>query len=75
MILGQREAVTDCNDFKDINKNNLENDRFDEFGTAMPDGRLCEPSDGREIRLHDAIKKLKELGRPLTKEEMEEFYV
>ena len=43
------------------------------FGEAMPDSRLTEPSDGKVFRLREAIILSKKLGRPLTKEEMEEF--
>ena len=43
------------------------------FGEDMPDSRLTEPSDGKVFRLRDAIIRSKKLGRPLTKEEMEEF--
>ena len=40
---------------------------------VMPDSRLTEPSDGKVFRLREAIILSKKLGRPLTKEEMEEF--
>ena len=50
-------------------------DKYDMFGTAMPDGRLTEPSDGRVIRLKDAIALSEKLGRQLTQEEVEQFYV
>ena len=43
------------------------------FGEVMPDSRLTEPSDGKVFRLREAIILSKKLGRPLTKEEMEEF--
>ena len=43
------------------------------FGEDMPDSRLTEPSDGTVFRLREAIILSKKLGRPLTKEEMEEF--
>ena len=43
------------------------------FGEDMPDSRLTEPSDGKVFRLREAIIRSKKLGRPLTKEEMEEF--
>lgn len=43
------------------------------FGEPMPDSRLTEPSDGKVYRLREAIILSKKLGRPLTKEEMEEF--
>lgn len=43
------------------------------FGEDMPDSRLTEPSDGKVFRLREAIILSKKLGRPLTKEEMEEF--
>ena len=50
-------------------------DKYDLFGTEMPDGRLTEPSDGRVIRLRDAIALSEKLGRQLTPEEVEQFYV
>ena len=50
-------------------------DRFDRFGEEMPDGRLTAPSDGKTYRLREAILLSKQLGRPLTKEEMKEFEV
>lgn len=50
-------------------------DRFDRFGEEMPDGRLTAPSDGKTYRLREAILLSKQLGRPLTKEEMNEFEV
>ena len=43
------------------------------FGEVMPDSRLTQPSDGKVFRLREAIILSKKLGRPLTKEEMEEF--
>ena len=43
------------------------------FVEPMPDSRLTEPSDGKVYRLREAIILSKKLGRPLTKEEMEEF--
>ena len=50
-------------------------DYLDKFGTEMQDGRLTEPSDGKIYKLREAILASKKLGRPLTKEEMEEFEV
>lgn len=50
-------------------------DNFDRFGEAMPDGRLTEPSDGKVYRLREAILLSKQLGRPLSEEEMKQFEV
>lgn len=50
-------------------------DRFDKFGEAMPDGRLTAPSDRKVYRLREAILLSKQLGRPLTPEEMKQFEV
>lgn len=46
---------------------------YNNFEDAFPDGRLVEPGNGKTIRLREAIKKIEELGRPLTKEEISEF--
>lgn len=49
-----------------------------EFEDAFPDGCYTpswEEQDHRPIRFWDAIKKVEELGRPLTEEELEEFFV
>lgn len=48
-------------------------DKFDKFGEAMSDGRLTAPSDGKVYRLREAILLSKQLGRPLTQEEMKQF--
>ncbi|MCM1101711.1 MAG: hypothetical protein NC398_10035 [Acetatifactor muris] len=50
-------------------------DRFDKFGEKMPDGRLTAPSDGKVYRLREAILLSKQLGRPLTQEEIRQFEV
>lgn len=50
-------------------------DQFDQFGEAMPDGRLTQPSDGKKYRLREAILLSKELGRALTEEEMIKFEI
>lgn len=39
------------------------------------DSRLTEPSDGKRYRWREMVDKVKELGRPLTVEEAEEFRV
>lgn len=39
------------------------------------DSRLTEPSDGKRYRWRDMIDRCKQLGRPLTEEEAEEFRV
>ena len=41
------------------------------FGEEFQDSRLTEQSDGKIFRLREAILLSKKLGRPLTKEEME----
>lgn len=43
------------------------------FGEEFQDSRLTEQSDGKIFRLREAILLSKKLGRPLTKEEMENF--
>jgi len=50
-------------------------DRFDRFGETMSDGRLTAPSDGKVYRLREAILLSKQLGRPLTQEEMKQFEI
>ena len=45
----------------------------EQFGEEMLDGRLTVPSDGKTYKLREAIQYSEELGRPLTKEEMEQF--
>ncbi len=45
------------------------------FGEEMSDSRLTEPSDGKVFRLREAILLSKRLGRPLTKNEMQNFYI
>ncbi len=50
-------------------------DKFDRFGEVMPDGRLTAPSDGKVYRLREAILLSKQLGRPLSPEEMKKFEV
>lgn len=40
------------------------------------DGRLvASPIDNKEIRARDAYEKVVELGRPLTEEELKQFFV
>ena len=43
------------------------------FGEEFQDSRLTEQSDGKIFRLREAILLSKKLGRPLTKEEIENF--
>ncbi len=50
-------------------------DKFDMFGEAMSDGRLTTPSDGKVYRLREAIILSKQLGRPLSADEMKQFEV
>lgn len=54
-------------------KRSKEPDVAMKFGEDMLDSRLTDPSDGKVFRLREAIILSKKLGRPLTKEEMEEF--
>lgn len=56
-------------------KSKIKNSRFEQFGEAMQDGRLTEPSDGKVYRLREAILKSKQLGRPLTTQEMKKFEI
>lgn len=48
---------------------------MDKFGEAMTDGRLTAPSDGKVYRLREAILLSKQLGRPLSQDEMKRFEV
>lgn len=50
-------------------------DKFERFGEAMADGRLTAPSDGKVYRLREAILLSKQLGRPLSQDEMKKFEV
>ena len=50
-------------------------DKLNQFGQAMPDGRLTQPSNGEVYRLREAILLSKQLGRPLTDEEMKKFEI
>lgn len=50
-------------------------DKFDRFGEAMPDGRLTSPTDGKVYRLREAILLSKQLGRPLSPEELKQFEI
>lgn len=50
-------------------------DKLDRFGERMPDGRLTAPANGKVYRLREAILLSKQLGRPLSQEEMKEFEV
>lgn len=50
-------------------------DKFERFGEAMMDGRLTAPSDGKVYRLREAILLSKQLGRPLSQDEMKKFEV
>ena len=50
-------------------------DKFDRFGEIVSDGRLTAPSDGKVYRLREAILLSKQLGRPLTQDEMKKFEV
>ncbi len=50
-------------------------DMFDRFGEKMYDGRLTEPSGEKVYRLREAILLSKQLGRPLSDDEMKKFEV
>lgn len=50
-------------------------DNFDRFGETMSDGRLTAPSNGKVYRLREAILLSKQLGRPLTEDEMRQFEI
>lgn len=50
-------------------------DNFGRFGDAMPDGRLTALSNGRIYRLREVILSSKQLGRPLTEDEMRLFEI
>lgn len=50
-------------------------DKYDNFGEAMPDGRLTAPSDYKTYHLREAILLSKRLGRPLTEDEMKQFEI
>lgn len=39
------------------------------------DGRLTEPSDGKKYSWREMISHVENLGRPLTKKEMEDFRI
>lgn len=56
-------------------KSKLITRRYDQFGDAMSDGRLTEPSDHKTYRLREAILYSKQIGRPLTEEEMKKFEI
>ena len=71
MIVSQKAAVT-VPSYIDINDNNQD---FDRFGDLMSDGRLTEQSDQIIYRLREAILLSKQLGRPLTEQEMKAFEV
>ena len=49
-----------------------EHERFDE--TSL-DGRLTEPNDGVLYHVREIAFKMKQLGRQLTDEELEEFVI
>lgn len=50
-------------------------DSFDQFGSAMKDGRLTEPSNEKNFDLHKTIELSKKLGRPLNESEIAQFAV
>ncbi len=56
-------------------KKRVVKDKYDRFGEAMSDGRLTAPSDGKIYRLREAILLSKQLGRPLSPDEMKKFEI
>lgn len=50
------------------------NIRYEEFGDEIPDSRLTVPVT-KLYRMREAILLTRRLGRPLTDEEMAEFFV
>ena len=50
-------------------------DKFDKLGEEMLDGRLTAPSDSKIYRLRKVILLSKQLGSPLTQEELKGFEV
>ena len=71
MIVAEKEPLT-VTSYKIIAPSQ---NPFDRFGEEMPDGRLTEHSDGKQYRLRDAIMYSRQLGRPLTENEMKRFEV
>ena len=47
--------------------------RSHRFGEEISDGRLTEPFNNKVYQLREAILLSKQLGRPLSQEEMKEF--
>lgn len=56
-----------------VNGNLLNAENFSSFGNVMPDGRLTDQKPMQIYRLREAILLSKQLGRPLTEEEMQKF--
>ena len=50
-------------------------DLFDDIADYAKDGRLTEPSDGRRYEWRKMIEAVKQLGRPLTDEEAEQYRI
>ena len=50
-------------------------DKFNQFGDVMPDGRLTMPPSGKLYRVREMVLLSKRLGRPLTSEEIKEFEI
>lgn len=59
-MLAVAEKVTDC---------------IHDIAYYAKDSRLTEPSDGKRYKWREMIELSKELGRPLTDEEAEEFRI
>lgn len=48
---------------------------LDDIADYAKDGRLTEPSDGKRYEWRKMIELVKQLGRPLTDKEAEEFRI
>ena len=59
MLTMERKAITFLDDIADYAK----------------DGRLTEPSDGKRYEWREMIELVKQLGRPLTDNEAEQFRI
>ncbi len=67
MIIAEKTADTTSN-ISVTNKND-----YNRFGDDMKDGRMTENSDLKVYRLREAINLSRQLGRPLTDDEMKTF--
>lgn len=48
---------------------------LDDIADYAKDGRLTEPSDGKRYEWRKLIDAVNELGRPLTEEEAEQYWI